>query len=339
MSGLTCGDRGQENLGDSLCKSPDDHPDPNQRGLVTYRDGRVAAVIRSEGGNTVFAGPKGTGEITVADLGTAAITLMRTMAGGEIGDCAARDKGGLSFSALQNVYNGSPITWSQSHLAVLYRALGQSTGQSGNAFFCSNRENAGGMVVNNDTFHRPALLAAINALAENRGKFPELDDDHHGAMLQSLRAAAGVPESQSPWDQIKGVMGYLFGGLFVFIVGGAGSHFLTEWLKKFGGPKDPPGGDAKKPGGDVSRKPEPATPVAKREGGPDLGAVISGSLLGVGGLVFAKALSVVGRAPAAPGLVPQGALGSGPIIVPKIKSENGCERWPWEDEKKCGGGA
>lgn len=338
MSGLTCGDRGQENLGDSLCKFPDDHPDPNQRGLVTYRDGRVAAVIRSEGGNTVFAGPKGTGEITIADLGTAAITLTRTMAGGEMGDCAARDKGGLSFSALQNVCDGSPITWSQSHLAALYRALGQSTGQSGNAFFCSNRESAGGMVVNNDTFHRPALLAAIKALAENRGKFPELDDAHHDAMLQSLRAAAGVPEPQSPWDQIKGVMGYLFGGLFVFVVGGAGSHFLTEWLKNMGGPKDPPGSGVGKAGEVVSQKTEGKTPAEKREAGPDLGVVVAATLFGGAGLFF-KSLVSAGYSRTVPGLVPQGALGSGPIIVPKLKSENGCERWIWEDEKKCGGGA
>lgn len=239
MSGNQCSDFGGTNLGPNLCSMPAGHA---YEGLITYRDGRVAVINRSEGGNTVFAGPTGTGEITIADLGTAAIALTRTMAGGEVGDCAARGMGGVSFSALQTTYNGSPITWSTSHLAALYRALGSSGGQSGNAFFCSNHENARALVVNNDTFHRPALLAGISALTSNRSSFSELDDAHYNAMLQSLRAAAGVPEPQSTWDQVKGMGGYLLGGILVFILGGVGAHVVSRWLDNRGGPKGPGSG-------------------------------------------------------------------------------------------------
>jgi hypothetical protein len=337
MSGNQCSDFGGTNLGPSLCTMPAGHA---YEGLITYRDGRVAVINRSEGANTVFAGPNGTGEITIADIGTAAIALTRTLAGGEVGDCAARGAGGVSFSALQTTYNGSPITWSQSHLAALYRALGQANGQSGNAFFCSNRENAGSLVVNNDTFHRPALLAAISALSSNRGNFSELDDAHYNAMLQSLRAAAGVPEPQSTWDQVKGIAGYLLGGIIVFIVGGVGAHLVSRWLdnRRGGGGGGSSGGGGGGSGQDAFTRglieglraagvtlPEPAsnpTPVA--DPGPSGNPVTNpgNARVATSGLDMARAIrgfnggsaTVV---PGAPGAVPGvNAPGVNPALIP-----------------------
>jgi hypothetical protein len=74
MSGNQCADFGGTNLGASLCSMPSGP----YEGLITYRDGRVAEIRRTDGGNTVFAGPDGTGDITIADLGRAAIALTRT---------------------------------------------------------------------------------------------------------------------------------------------------------------------------------------------------------------------------------------------------------------------
>jgi hypothetical protein len=289
MSGLTCADRGQTNFAEAQCKSSADHPDPNQRGLVTYRDGRLVE-------------------------------------GGEIGDCGLQGPVTAALSSFQTLYDGAPLSWGQSHLKALHRALGQSPGQSGNAFICSNPENAGKLVVNNDAFHRPALLSAIKMLSENKSQFPELDNAHYEAMLQSLRIAAGVPELPSLWDQFKGIAGYLLGGIFVFVLGGAGSHFLTEWLKgRFGGPKDPPSGGTGKTNGENFQKPESkaqAAAQAHAESKPNFGTVVGVTLFG-GAAMLLKSLLSSGSA--VPGMAPQGALGSGPVLLIMPRCEKGDE--------------
>jgi hypothetical protein len=239
MSGSQCSDFGGTDLGPSLCTMPVGHA---YEGLITYRDGRTAEIRKTEGGNVVFAGPNGKGDITIADLEKDAIALTRTMAGGEIGDVAARGAGGVSFFPLLTSHDGKTIAWENKHLTALHRAMGQPARGSGNAFFASNRENAKTLVVNNDAFHRATLMTAIDQLTKNRKDFSELDDTHYDVMLMSLRAAAGIPEPKSAWDQFKEMGGYLLGGIAVFVIGGVGAHMVSKWLDNRGGPKGPGGG-------------------------------------------------------------------------------------------------
>lgn len=238
MSGTQCSDFGGTDQGANLCLMPAGHLFP---GLITYRDGRVADIVSESGGTVVFAGPNGTGAVTMEGVSAESITITRDMAETEIGDCSARGMGGVSFSPMMSHYEGEPLTWSPAEARELSRILGVSGTRSGASFFCSNRENAGALVVANDTFHHPDLLAGIEVV-ESCGALTDLlawlgvsespcgtlDDTHRGAMLASLRTAASVPAPESWWDQIVSIGGYLLGGAIVFISGGWGSHVVSQ---------------------------------------------------------------------------------------------------------------
>ncbi|HEX5038221.1 MAG TPA: hypothetical protein VFX30_13775 [bacterium] len=203
MSGLTCSDRAMENGGTSLCLAPAGHTYP---GLITSRTGQAAKILKVDGRNAsdadianlqgrhaiTVAEPRSSGEIVLADVPAASIRMTRAMEGTEIGDCFARS-GNVSFAFLQATHNGSPVAWGPEHLREIYRLLGQRTGQSGNAFFCSNREDQGQLALNNDVAHRANLLAALKTLTSG---FPtSLDQAHRETAIESLRAMTGAAES------------------------------------------------------------------------------------------------------------------------------------------------
>ncbi|HSA59938.1 MAG TPA: hypothetical protein VLJ37_09675 [bacterium] len=238
MSGTQCADFGGTELGETLCVMPEGHVYP---GLITYRDGRVADITSESGGTVVIAGPNGTGTVTMEGVGAESLAITRGMADTEIGDCSARGMGGVSFSPMMSRYEGEEITWSAAEARELSRILGVSGTRSGSAFFCSNRENAGALVVASDAFHRPDLIAGIETLDSSCG---DLDDTHCAAMLASLRTAAGMPAPESWWNQIRGIAGYLIGGVVVFVVGGLGSHVAARWWDGRGGDGNPPAGGA-----------------------------------------------------------------------------------------------
>jgi hypothetical protein len=225
---------------------------------LTYRDGRVADIASENGGTVVIVGPNGTGALTLEGISPGSLAITREMADTEIGDCAARGMGGVSFSPMMSHYDGEPIAWSAADARELSRILGVSGTRSGSSFFCSNRENAGALVVASDAFHRPDLLAGIETLDASCGA---LDDTHCEAMLASLRTAASVPAPESWWDQLMNIGGYLLGGVAVFVLGGLGSHIAGRWWDGRGGGGNPPAGGVGTGSGSGVSSPaaEPAT--------------------------------------------------------------------------------
>lgn len=214
MSGHECSDFGAVNIANNLCRMPAGTP---YEGLIAYRDGRITADPAN--------GP---------------------MANAEIGNCAAQG-GPVAYSSLQSVYNGASVDWAPDQLRALHRALGQRPGQSGNAFFCANPENARELAINSAVTYRPSVLAAIGSLTEARSRFPEFDDLHYEAALHSLRAIAVAPEPETMWDKIKGAATYMLGGVAVFALGGLAAHIAGKWWDGRGGPR---GGSGSGSGGD-----------------------------------------------------------------------------------------
>lgn len=275
MSGNECTDFGATAVGSTLlCRVPEGNPFP---GLITYRDGRVAAVNPNPPANTPandytvsYLGPDGSGNVTL-DLRPAnfdslpdaektailerirtSVRLVRDMQGSEIGTCGSRMS--ANFSLLPTFFNGAPVTWNNAHLTEFQRILGNAGTNSGNAFMCSDSANSGTLAFNSDSAHRARVESAYNTL---NGSCGSLDANHCAVMLESLRVATGRPAPQSTWEQIKGIAGYLIGGVFVFITGGLGSHIASKWWDGRGGPKGPTGGS---PTGTPDAPPTPVAP-------------------------------------------------------------------------------
>jgi hypothetical protein len=196
---------------------------------------------------------------------------MQALQGIEFGSCTATGLGSTisSLGFLQTTYNGSPVTWGTEHLREVYRLLGQpvGSGQTANAFICSDSRNAGRLAVNNDIAHRSSLLAAIATLEDSSGFLGlrdlfhmdsatgGLDYIHRNALLQSLRAAAGVPNPPSTFWEIAKYAGGLLGVAVAF-------GYLVPWISKWLGPKDGGHGGGSGGGGKTVANAPAVTPTA-----------------------------------------------------------------------------
>jgi hypothetical protein len=240
MGGRQCSDFGATPAGvEGLCRMGSG----DYQGIVTYTDGRVAAVTEGnddqpEGFYVQPAPSDGNRTPIRLDVSEDVIRRMRELQGVEFGDCSATGamSSVSSVGFLETVSGGSPITWSAEDLRELYRALGQQDGQSANAFICSDQPNYGRFAVNNDGAHMASVLGAIETFESSCGSLDrEGAEGHCEAMLESLRIAAHQDEPDSIWDQGWNIVGYLVGGIAVFVAGGFGTHLLTEWWNNRGG--------------------------------------------------------------------------------------------------------
>jgi hypothetical protein len=339
MSGNQCGDFGATNVSNArgACQiSADAVVLP---GLVTYTDGRAAIIAddsQAANGTLIFHNMTGPGTFTVTGLTPQQIATIRSMQysgisslGGEVGDCAARDAmrslsflqgfSGTSYVLGTIPYGGGqPITWGPEHLREVYRILNQGRGQSGNAFLCSNRENQGQLALNNDGAHLANLRAAITALERDQGT---LDRAHYTALLESLRAAAGVP-TPSPWGQefFKYFGGLLGVGLTFFMV-----HVASTWYSNRNKPQGPNGGGGNGSSGGggsggtpvntqaANPNPQPAAPVARVGVSTEANAILS--LVGGGNAVPGVTVAPVPGVNGVPGVAPGIPIGIAPTPV------------------------
>lgn len=229
MSGLTCADHGSKPLGDTtpLCLAPASHPVGE---FFSYPDGRVAVIKSESGGKVSFAGPNGQGEMTLEGLSPASLENTRKMQGAEFGDCSAQG-GHVSFEVLPT---DGGVTWTFKDQIALNPVFGDRTGR---VFLCSDRENYGTIGINTSKAYNAQLIRGFKTL---RSKCSSLLGEGSADKCAILKGVADfyVPKGeQSTLDQIKGIAGYLLGGLFVFIFGAFGGHLLVKWWDGRGGPK------------------------------------------------------------------------------------------------------
>lgn len=254
MSGNKCMDfgassidvGGQKNL---LCLMGVDKEDKNDsakfklqldfNGLVTYPNGKVAALVSETDTEAVFKSQNGKDDITVPKTPGMNMELIRKYKGDTLGRC---DAGNVVL--LPDSYEGKDVEWSAKDREEINRIFGVDKTQAGSVFFCVNPEDTGSLALSAGDSRKAKFIGAIKSLEADHGS---LDDLHYNALMQSLCVFAGVPVPKTTGEKILE-----YGIEALKWVGGMGAigvvfGIFAPWLTKKFIDKGPPSG----PGGTV----------------------------------------------------------------------------------------